>query len=94
MSRTCILHMSSHMSSPRSEAIVTSLKCPKQKRIALSKADETVAVKILRPDVEARIYRDIAALRLGAKLAEGLFPKSRRLEPQQRAGHRLWPGRA
>lgn len=42
----------------------------------------TVAVKILRPDIDRRITRDIAALRLGAKLAEGLFPKSRRLEPK------------
>jgi len=41
-----------------------------------------VAVKILRPGIETRIGRDIAALRLGARLAEGLFPKSRRLEPR------------
>ncbi len=41
-----------------------------------------VAVKILRPDVERRIKRDIAVLRLGAKLAEGLFPQSKRLEPR------------
>ena len=41
-----------------------------------------VAVKILRPDVEGRIKRDIAALRLGAKLAEGLFPQSKRMEPR------------
>ncbi|GGE49858.1 putative protein kinase UbiB [Marinicauda pacifica] len=49
---------------------------------AVTRDGDTVAVKILRPDVEARIYRDIAALRLGAKLAEGLLPKSRRLEPR------------
>ncbi len=41
-----------------------------------------VAVKILRPDIEARIRRDIGALRLGARLAEGLFPDSKRLEPR------------
>lgn len=41
-----------------------------------------VAVKILRPDVEARIKRDISALRLGARLAEGLFPASKRMEPK------------
>jgi len=41
-----------------------------------------VAVKILRPDVEARIKRDIKAMRLGAKLAEGFFPASKRMEPK------------
>jgi ubiquinone biosynthesis protein len=41
-----------------------------------------VAVKILRPDIDRRIARDIDALRLGAKVAEGLFPTSRRLEPK------------
>ncbi len=42
----------------------------------------TVAVKVLRPDVERRIKRDIAVLRLGAGLAEGLFPQSKRMEPR------------
>ena len=42
----------------------------------------TVAVKVLRPDVERRIKRDIAVLRLGAGLAEGLFPQSKRMEPK------------
>jgi ubiquinone biosynthesis protein len=41
-----------------------------------------VAVKILRPDVERRIKRDIEVLRLGAKLAEGFFPQSKRMEPR------------
>ncbi len=41
-----------------------------------------VAVKILRPDVERRIKRDIATLRMGAAIAEKLFPLSRRLEPK------------
>jgi ubiquinone biosynthesis protein len=43
---------------------------------------QDVAVKILRPDVEMRIKRDIAALRLGAKLAEGFFPQSKRMQPR------------
>jgi len=42
----------------------------------------TVAVKILRPGVETRIKRDIGVMRLGARLAEGLFPASKRMEPR------------
>ncbi|MEQ8432968.1 MAG: 2-polyprenylphenol 6-hydroxylase [Oceanicaulis sp.] len=42
----------------------------------------TVAVKILRPDVEQRIRRDISAMRLGAKLVEGLLPATKRMEPR------------
>jgi ubiquinone biosynthesis protein len=42
-----------------------------------------VAVKIVRPDIEARIARDIRALSLGARLAERLAPASRRLEPKK-----------
>lgn len=49
---------------------------------AITTEGQTVAVKILRPDVEQRIKRDISALRLGANLAEGLFPTSKRLEPK------------
>ena len=41
-----------------------------------------VAVKILRPDVERRIARDIRTLSLGASLAERFAPASRRLEPR------------
>lgn len=41
-----------------------------------------VAVKILRPDVEQRIKRDISAMRLGAKLVEGLLPATKRMEPR------------
>lgn len=44
---------------------------------------KTVAVKVLRPDIEHRIARDIRALRLGADLAERLVPASRRLEPRK-----------
>jgi ubiquinone biosynthesis protein len=43
---------------------------------------KTVAVKVLRPDVERKIRRDISVLRLGASLAEGLFPQSKRMEPK------------
>lgn len=42
-----------------------------------------VAVKILRPDIERRIARDIRTLSLGAALAERLAPASRRLEPRK-----------
>lgn len=49
---------------------------------AVTPDGRTVAVKILRPGIDQRIARDIAALRLGAKLAEGLFPQSRRMEPR------------
>lgn len=49
---------------------------------AVTHEGEALAIKILRPEVERRIVRDIGALRLGAKLAEGLYPKSKRLEPK------------
>ena len=42
-----------------------------------------VAVKILRPDIEARIARDIRTLSLGAALAERFAPATRRLEPHK-----------
>lgn len=41
-----------------------------------------VAVKIIRPDIARRMARDIGALKLGARLAVRVFPKSRRLEPK------------
>jgi ubiquinone biosynthesis protein len=41
-----------------------------------------VAVKVLRPGVERRVAADIAAARLGARLAERLVPAARRLEPR------------
>ena len=40
-----------------------------------------LAVKILRPGIEARITKDIEAMALGAKLLERFVPASRRLEP-------------
>lgn len=42
-----------------------------------------VAVKVLRPDIEHRIARDIRTLTLGATLAERLAPASRRMEPRK-----------
>ncbi len=41
-----------------------------------------VAVKVLRPGVEARVAADIQALSLAAGLAQALVPAARRLEPQ------------
>lgn len=40
-----------------------------------------VAVKVLRPGVEARVAADIAAAGLAARLANALVPAARRLEP-------------
>ena len=40
-----------------------------------------VAVKVLRPGVEAAIARDVRAMRFAARLAERHLPVSRRLEP-------------
>lgn len=42
-----------------------------------------LAVKILRPGIEARIKKDIEAMALGARLAERFFSASRRLEPRK-----------
>jgi ubiquinone biosynthesis protein len=41
-----------------------------------------VAVKVLRPGIEAQIRSDIAAMRLAARLAERLGAEARRLEPK------------
>lgn len=40
-----------------------------------------VAVKVLRPGIEARVARDVAAMRRAARLAARWVPASRRLEP-------------
>ncbi|HEY5007398.1 MAG TPA: 2-polyprenylphenol 6-hydroxylase [Caulobacteraceae bacterium] len=40
-----------------------------------------VAVKVLRPGIEARVGRDVEVLRLAAKLVERHVPPARRLEP-------------
>jgi len=42
-----------------------------------------VAVKILRPNIEKRLMREMAALRFGAQAIEYFFRSSRRLEPVQ-----------
>ncbi len=49
---------------------------------AITVGGDAVAVKVLRPDVESKIRRDVHVMRLGARLAEGLFPASKRLEPK------------
>jgi ubiquinone biosynthesis protein len=41
-----------------------------------------VAVKVLRPGIEARVAADIDALRTAARLAEAWAPAARRLEPR------------
>jgi ubiquinone biosynthesis protein len=41
-----------------------------------------VAVKVLRPGIEARVAADIEALRTAARLAEAWAPASKRLEPR------------
>jgi ubiquinone biosynthesis protein len=42
---------------------------------------QKVAVKLLRPDIEERFYKDLASMRAAASLAERFVPKSRRLRP-------------
>lgn len=49
---------------------------------AVTRSGETVAVKVLRPDIDRRIQRDISVLRMGAGIAVKLFPASKRLEPR------------
>jgi ubiquinone biosynthesis protein len=41
-----------------------------------------VAVKVLRPGVEARVVADIEAMDLAGRLAEAMIPAARRLEPR------------
>ena len=51
-----------------------------------------VAVKVLRPGIERRVAKDIAAMTLAAGLAERLGPTVRRLEPNAfAAAVRSWP---
>ncbi|MHA6287798.1 2-polyprenylphenol 6-hydroxylase [Maricaulis sp. CAU 1757] len=50
---------------------------------ARTHSGEDVAVKIVRPDIDRRIARDIRTLSLGAALAERFAPASRRLEPRK-----------
>jgi ubiquinone biosynthesis protein len=42
----------------------------------------TAAVKVLRPRIERKLARDMAAFAFGAKVAERFSPKSRRLRPK------------
>jgi len=49
---------------------------------AVTHGGQSVAVKVLRPGIEQRIYKDIAVLRMGAGLAVRFFPASRRMEPR------------
>ena len=44
---------------------------------------ETVAVKILRPDIERRMRRDMDVVEMLAKLAKALSPYMRRLRPKE-----------
>ena len=48
---------------------------------AKTKDGQQIAVKLLRPGITKRIERDVKTLKFGAKLAEKLFPASKRLEP-------------
>jgi ubiquinone biosynthesis protein len=45
------------------------------------RVERDVAVKVLRPDVEARFRRDLAAFYLAARLIEAIAPFTRRLRP-------------
>jgi ubiquinone biosynthesis protein len=48
---------------------------------AVLKRQGVVAVKILRPNIERKMAREMSALMFGAKLVEFFVPSSRRLEP-------------
>jgi len=48
---------------------------------ALLNDGRRVAVKVLRPGIEARVAREVAAMRRGARLADRFAPVARRLEP-------------
>ncbi len=52
-----------------------------QAHSAVLRDGRRVAVKILRPGVEAQVARDSEVLRLAGRLAETLLPLARRLEP-------------
>ncbi len=42
---------------------------------------QKVAIKLLRPDIEERFYKDLASMRAAAGLVERMVPKARRLRP-------------
>ena len=45
-----------------------------------------VAVKVLRPNIERLVARDVDAMQLGARIVEAIAPASRRLEPKAFVG--------
>jgi len=49
---------------------------------ATLKSGETVAVKILRPNIHTRMTKDMAVIELVAKLAHKFVPTSRRMRPK------------
>jgi len=53
----------------------------------LAKTGETVAVKVLRPNIEKDFRKDIDAFYFAAGLIEGLSPSSRRLRPMDVITH-------
>jgi len=53
-----------------------------QAHVAVLVDGRKVAVKVLRPGIERRIYDDAEVLTLAAKLVERWVPRARRLEPQ------------
>jgi ubiquinone biosynthesis protein len=54
-----------------------------QVHLATLKDGREVAVKVLRPNVEADIAKDVALLRSAAALAERLWAEARRLKPRE-----------
>ncbi len=57
-----------------------------QVHLATLKDGREVAVKVLRPQVEAHIAKDVALLRSAAGLAERLWAEARRLKPREVVG--------
>jgi ubiquinone biosynthesis protein len=54
-----------------------------QVHLARLKDGREVAVKVLRPRVEAAVAKDVALLRSAARLAEAWWPEARRLKPRE-----------
>ena len=57
-----------------------------QVHLATLKDGREVAVKVLRPDVEAHIAKDLALLRAAAGIVERLWADARRLKPREVVG--------
>ena len=64
------------------EKIPTASASIAQVHLARLKDGSEVAVKVLRPQVERAIARDLALLETGAALVERLWPEGRRLKPR------------